>query len=717
MRHADTSWEYVYSAGASVFCSQKIACLIGDFRNTEKSLVDQLEVEDPLHGAEGSLLAGESAAVPRSQQGHPPHAPTTGAQFLSHPLSLSHCHPAAPAAPPAPSSQGPAPEPNGVLDWLRRLRLHKYYPVFKPLSMEEFLALTEEDLNKYDLTQGAKKKLKTQLELQNREMKLEKRYGAPQFPGSCVGVAMVTPSRHMRPSLHPASTGELRVEVDAGAHHQGVPVPRDGSSSSGYSSSLGSPRPPLRRSTAFDRTKDVHRPLGGPEKERACLLLLGSSAGRPTAQVLPVQTDPPPPLPAPPPSAAPPSSSSPSPSPCHPVFSLGPLHPPHPGYPHHPLLAPAPPPPPPHALTSPRKLRPLPMGPDDRTKAGLAPPGPPGGGPGGARLRLDALQDPGGCRGLMGGGAVGLMMDTSSAAATASSLQHAASHPPVHFHLSSAPAPAAYYSYPAGAASFSSVFSSSCFAPYSSSSASSSKAGPPPGGGGGGGGAGYVPMATGINTAPGSYCSAPAVTASPSPSPPSSSSSSSSSCSCSSSLDGPPPGGANNGGGHHPPSACPCSACGCHGGGGGGGGGGGAFGALPGYAAAAGYLRPSLFALGPVLHFSPLLPSPSSSSSSSSSAPGGGPFTYPLVAPQALYRHGLLSHDSRPHGGCGGGAYAAPETPRNGASKRPAGGLSCYNCGVGGHRAEDCRQPPMDALQGTFRLKYIPRPDIQESGE
>lgn len=30
----------------------------------------------------------------------------------------------------------------------------------------QFLGLTEEDLNKYDLTQGAKKKLKTQLELQ-----------------------------------------------------------------------------------------------------------------------------------------------------------------------------------------------------------------------------------------------------------------------------------------------------------------------------------------------------------------------------------------------------------------------------------------------------------------------------------------------------------------------------------------------------------------------
>lgn len=35
-----------------------------------------------------------------------------------------------------------------------------------PVHSSQFLGLTEEDLNKYDLTQGAKKKLKTQLELQ-----------------------------------------------------------------------------------------------------------------------------------------------------------------------------------------------------------------------------------------------------------------------------------------------------------------------------------------------------------------------------------------------------------------------------------------------------------------------------------------------------------------------------------------------------------------------
>lgn len=40
--------------------------------------------------------------------------------------------------------------------------------VAKPVGFRflQFLGLTEEDLNKYDLTQGAKKKLKTQLELQ-----------------------------------------------------------------------------------------------------------------------------------------------------------------------------------------------------------------------------------------------------------------------------------------------------------------------------------------------------------------------------------------------------------------------------------------------------------------------------------------------------------------------------------------------------------------------
>ncbi|GLD70738.1 zinc finger CCHC domain-containing protein 14, partial [Lates japonicus] len=137
-----------------------------------------------------------------------------------------------------------------------------------------FLTLTEEDLNKYDLTQGAKKKLKTQLELQ-KEMKMEKR--------SCSGIARVTPSSHMGPSTHPTSTaGELRVEVDAVPHHH--PVSTDSSSSSGYSSSSCSPRTPLCCDSTFDRSRDIHRRVsgpdavgGGPEKDRSCLLILNSS--------------------------------------------------------------------------------------------------------------------------------------------------------------------------------------------------------------------------------------------------------------------------------------------------------------------------------------------------------------------------------------------------------------------------------------------------------
>lgn len=31
----------------------------------------------------------------------------------------------------------PTQEQNGILDWLRKLRLHKYYPVFKQLTMEK----------------------------------------------------------------------------------------------------------------------------------------------------------------------------------------------------------------------------------------------------------------------------------------------------------------------------------------------------------------------------------------------------------------------------------------------------------------------------------------------------------------------------------------------------------------------------------------------------
>ncbi|XP_070254496.1 zinc finger CCHC domain-containing protein 14 isoform X4 [Myotis yumanensis] len=139
-------------------------------------------------------------------------------------------------------------EQNGILDWLRKLRLHKYYPVFKQLTMEKFLSLTEEDLNKFEsLTMGAKKKLKTQLELEKE--KSEKRCLNPSAPPPVTssGVARVPPTSHVGP-----------VQNVRSPHATGV---------------------------------EMH--MEGSDKEKPVMLLnhFTSSSARPTAQVLPVQNE------------------------------------------------------------------------------------------------------------------------------------------------------------------------------------------------------------------------------------------------------------------------------------------------------------------------------------------------------------------------------------------------------------------------------------------
>ncbi|KAJ8417447.1 hypothetical protein AAFF_G00286740 [Aldrovandia affinis] len=316
------------------------------------------------------------------------------------------------------------PEQNGIQDWLRKLRLHKYYPVFKQLTMEKFLALTEEDLNKYDLTQGAKKKLKTQLELQNREMS-EKMYMISQFPVSCGGIARVMPSSHISPvtPVHTTSSTELRVEVETSPHSPNL-FPRDSSSSSGYCSSPSSPMALLSRDDAFERARDPHRrPESGldpGEKDRSCVLLnhtVLSGPSRPTAQVLPVQNEP-----------------SPSPS----LYHL-------------PLLSPA------RILSSPRKPRPPPPPPppptpvlsplcvDERAKPlGL-------GGSLAGRLegRFSGLNMEGAPPGLQDGpgpthqgplaallSPPGPMVETSVALTATSNTLHHVTHPPLQLQLS-----------------------------------------------------------------------------------------------------------------------------------------------------------------------------------------------------------------------------------------------------------------------------------------
>ncbi|XP_065517455.1 zinc finger CCHC domain-containing protein 14 isoform X2 [Lathamus discolor] len=186
-------------------------------------------------------------------------------------------------------------EQNGILDWLRKLRLHKYYPVFKQLTMEKFLSLTEEDLNKFEsLTMGAKKKLKTQLELEKE--KSEKRCLNSSTPSSVTssGVARVPPTTHVGPiqSIRGNHAAELRVDVDQPAH----PLPREGSSSE-YSSSSSSPMGIQTREESSDSAEENDRRLeihlDGSEKEKPVMLLnhFTSSSARPTAQVLPVQND------------------------------------------------------------------------------------------------------------------------------------------------------------------------------------------------------------------------------------------------------------------------------------------------------------------------------------------------------------------------------------------------------------------------------------------
>ncbi|KFQ14266.1 Zinc finger CCHC domain-containing protein 14, partial [Leptosomus discolor] len=230
-----------------------------------------------------------SAAAPVALP-HCSHAGGTGSSLAyrtqmdasSSPMLMS-------SSPQTPQTQ----EQNGILDWLRKLRLHKYYPVFKQLTMEKFLSLTEEDLNKFEsLTMGAKKKLKTQLELEKE--KSEKRCLNPTTPSSVTssGVARVPPTTHVGPiqsirgnhaaarsytAFSPTSPKLYRPKCHwFNRERSKSPIPGEESSDSAEEN---------------ERRLEIH--LDGSEKEKPVMLLnhFTSSSARPTAQVLPVQND------------------------------------------------------------------------------------------------------------------------------------------------------------------------------------------------------------------------------------------------------------------------------------------------------------------------------------------------------------------------------------------------------------------------------------------
>lgn len=238
------------------------------------------------------------------------------------------------------------------------------------------------------------------------------------------------------------------------------------------------------------------------------------------------------------------------------------------------------------------------------------------------------------------------MVETSSALTSTSNSHHHVSHPPVHFHLSSSSPPTA-------SGPYSCPLVSSC--PSTKSQAGL--------------------MATGGAVHRNNYYPP---TSSPAPSAPA--------------LD--------CGAADHTPSACVCSSCGCRGNC-------GAYGTVPGYATA-GYLQqftpgPSLFTLGPLLQFSPLI------ASSTSASNGATAFPYPMMVPN-IYRHGPQAADPQQAHYFGMLGNVGP--------KHMAGNLSCYNCGANGHRADDCKQPSMDsAQQGMFRLKYTTHSDTKDSGD
>ncbi|NXL15276.1 ZCH14 protein, partial [Setophaga kirtlandii] len=719
-------------------------------------------------GTSGRPICGVAGI--QSSQSHVQHSAAA-------PVSLAHCsHPggagsslgyrsqldsSSPAMLMSSSPQTPqTQEQNGILDWLRKLRLHKYYPVFKQLTMEKFLSLTEEDLNKFEsLTMGAKKKLKTQLELEKE--KSEKRCLNPSTPSSVTssGVARVPPTSHVGPiqSIRGNHAAELRVDVDQAAH----PLPREGSSSE-YSSSSSSPMGIQAREESSDSAEENERRLelhlDASDKEKPVMLLnhFPSSSARPTAQVLPVQND----------GGSGPAGHhalpmqmlSPSPSHMAPIRMLGSVHKPERGSADMKLLSSSV-----HSLLSLEERNKVSPGSRGSIKMEK--------GFGNAVVDVMSASSPHQPLQVLSGGAEsssptstmnfgprtkvvhasaldrvikpaqqpGLIVETSTAATVTSSTVFHVARPPIKLLVSSSlPTDSAMAGQTSCSSNMQITVSPAIINPRTALYTANTKVA-------------FSAMSS-VPVAPmqGSFCAnSNAASSSSHPSPsfttmanlpscpaPSSSptlssgadnnfysSSSSSSSSSSGSAGSVPVPNQNHHHHHHqqpppqPPGCMVCSSCGCSGNC-------GSSGMTVSYA---NYFQhpfsgPSMFTF-PFLPFNPLCSNGYINTQQYNSST-----TFPVV--HTAYNSGLAPDSVM----AGQSTFAVPPMQNfmagtagvyqaqgmmgngNGSSHKKNGNLSCYNCGASGHRAQDCKQPPMDFnRQGTFRLKYAPPSESLDS--
>ncbi|XP_053410369.1 zinc finger CCHC domain-containing protein 14 isoform X2 [Nycticebus coucang] len=716
-------------------------------------------------GVPGRPVCGV-AGIPSSQSGAQHHVqhPAGSAPTLPHcshagstGSALAYRNPmdASPAILMPSSLQAPqTQEQNGILDWLRKLRLHKYYPVFKQLTMEKFLSLTEEDLNKFEsLTMGAKKKLKTQLELEKE--KSERRCLNPSAPSlvSSSGVARVPPTSHVGPvqAGRGSHVAELRVEVEPAAHQ----LPREGSSSE-YSSSSSSPMGVQAREESSDSAEESDRRveihLEGTDKEKPVMLLshFTSSSARPTAQVLPVQNE----------AGSAPSGHHPMPPQMMgaaphvaPMRMLSSVHKSERGGSDMKLL--------PSSMHSLLSLEERSKGPGPRSSVkvdksfggtmvdALPPPAPHqpvqvlsglsesssmspavSFGPRAKVVHASTLD-----RVLKTSQQPALVVETSTAApGTPSSVLHAA-RPPIKLLLSpSVPTDSAISGqtscpnnvqisvppaiinprtalYTANTKVAFSAVSSMPVGPLQGGFCASSSTASPS----------SLPATSFANMATLPSCPAPSSSPALSSVPESSFYSSSGSGASTGNIP------ASNPSHHHhhhhpqpapppPPGCVVCSSCGCSGSCGSGG-------LTVSYAS---YFQhpfsgPSVFPF-PFLPFSPVCGSGyvgaqqygGGSSFPVVHAPYGGGTPEPVLGGQSAFpvppMQNFLAGTA--------GVYQAQGLvgSSNGSSHKKSGNLSCYNCGATGHRAQDCKQPSMDFnRQGTFRLKYAPPAESLDS--